>query len=274
MTSVSQSTSQSSGVWQSGKAYEPYMGKWSRMIAQRFIAWLDVAPGSSWLDVGTGTGAVAEAIANNASPAQVVAMDRSDGYLRFAQESGVSGPVRWCIGDATALEFSDRSFDAVVSGLMLNFLADPSRTAREMRRVAAAGAIVAAYVWDYGEGMRILRHFWDVAIDLDRDCIARDEAMRTDAWRPQALERLFQAAGLEQVHVQPLEIQARFDTPAAYWQPFTGGQGTVASYVMSLPSPERDRLKAAVLERLDVAHDGSVTLPVRAWAVRGRRGQS
>jgi ubiquinone/menaquinone biosynthesis C-methylase UbiE len=46
----------------------------------------------------------------------------------------------------------DGCVDAVVSGLALNFVPDPSRAVAEFARVAVPGAVVAAYVWDYAEG--------------------------------------------------------------------------------------------------------------------------
>src|SRR5215203_3657595 len=49
-------------AWNSGDAYEPYVGRWSRLVAREFLGWLAVAPGGRWLDVGCGTGALAETI--------------------------------------------------------------------------------------------------------------------------------------------------------------------------------------------------------------------
>jgi len=55
-------------VWASGDAYEPYVGRWSRLIARQFIAWLGVPRDKTWLDVGCGTGALSQVILDNASP--------------------------------------------------------------------------------------------------------------------------------------------------------------------------------------------------------------
>ncbi|MGI5460704.1 hypothetical protein ACQEWB_47580 [Streptomyces sp. CA-249302] len=51
--------------------------------------------------------------------------------------------------------------DGVVSGLLLDFRPEPSVAIAEAARVVAPGGVAAAYVWDYGEGMEFLRHFWD-----------------------------------------------------------------------------------------------------------------
>ena len=43
-------------VWASGAAYEPYVGRWSRMVAAEYLGWLEVPAQRRWLDVGCGTG--------------------------------------------------------------------------------------------------------------------------------------------------------------------------------------------------------------------------
>ena len=62
-------------VWASGDAYEPYVGRWSRLVAREFISWLDTPPSKDWLDVGSGTGALCEVILATASPRQVTGID-------------------------------------------------------------------------------------------------------------------------------------------------------------------------------------------------------
>ena len=43
----------------------------------------------------------------------------------------------------------------------------PDRAVAEFARVPAPGGVGAAYVWDYAEGMAMLRLFWDAAVALD-----------------------------------------------------------------------------------------------------------
>jgi hypothetical protein len=44
-------------VWAAGDLYEPYVGRWSRLVAREFLSWLSVPADMDWLDVGCGTGA-------------------------------------------------------------------------------------------------------------------------------------------------------------------------------------------------------------------------
>jgi ubiquinone/menaquinone biosynthesis C-methylase UbiE len=71
-------------LWDDGAAYERYVGRWSRPIARQFVRWLAVAPGSAWLDLGCGTGALTQGILDEANPRLVVGCDRSPAYTTSA----------------------------------------------------------------------------------------------------------------------------------------------------------------------------------------------
>src|SRR5436305_14537774 len=73
-------------TWASGAAYEPYVGRWSRLVAREFVAWLAVPAGARWLDVGCGTGALSQIILEVASPGEVIGIDPSEGYIAYARE--------------------------------------------------------------------------------------------------------------------------------------------------------------------------------------------
>lgn len=131
-----------------GDAYEPYVGRWSRLIAREVLDWLGVAPGGHWLDAGCGTGALSQTILHVAAAGQVKGIDRPDGFITHAREHVKDNRASFDVGDAQALPDETASYDAAVSGLVLNFSPQPERAVSEMTRVVKSGGIVAAYAWD------------------------------------------------------------------------------------------------------------------------------
>jgi SAM-dependent methyltransferase len=255
-------------VWEVGDAYEAYVGRWSRPVAREFVRWLGVPAGRSWLDVGCGPGALTTA-ALATGPARVTGIDRSPGFLADAR-ARVGGPLTgFAAGDARALPLPDARFHAVVSGLALNFVPEPQRAAAEFARVAARGGIAAAYVWDYGEGMAMMRYFWDAAAALDPAAGSFDEGRRFPLCAPEPLARLWAGAGLGGVATRPIDVPTVFADFDDYWAPFLLGQGPAPVYVANLDESDRAELAAAIKDALPTAADGSIALTARAWAVRG-----
>jgi len=155
-----------SDFWERGDAYEQYIGRWSRRVAPRFLESLGVPRGRRWVDVGCGTGALSSAILEACAPASLAGIEPSDGFRRTAAAS-FGSHAKILAGSARQIPLPDGSADAVVSGLVLNFVENPVAALQEMQRVAVPGGTIAAYVWDYSAGMQMLRIFWDAAIECD-----------------------------------------------------------------------------------------------------------
>lgn len=257
-------------VWAAGRLYEPYVGRWSRLVARGFLDWLAIPPGMQWLDVGCGTGALSQTIVERCGPAAVTGIDPSAAFIEHAK-AHVQGPVRFLVGDAQSLPLDAASADAAVSGLVLNFVPQPQLALAEMARVVRPGGTVAAYVWDYAGRMELMRYFWDAAAQLDPAAIPLDEGLRFPLCQPQPLAELFEGAGLRRVEGRGIEVATRFQDFDDYWSPFLGGQGPAPGYAMSLDEPRRAALRELIRARLPVAADGSISLVARAWAVRASR---
>jgi SAM-dependent methyltransferase len=260
-----------SEVWAQGSTYEPYVGRWSRLLAREFIAWLGAAPGRRWLDVGCGTGALTGAILDAAQPAEVVGIDLSPAYVAYARERFGSS-ARFEIGDAQALPAASESFDIAVSGLALNFVPEPARAVSEMARVVPPGGVVAVYVWDYAGRMEMMRHFWDAAVALNPSAAPLDEGVRFPLCNPDSLASLWRDARLDQVEVRAIDASTHFTDFDDFWSPFLGGQGPAPGYLMSLPEGQRALLRNRIKDALPIAADGSIDLVARAWAIRGVKG--
>ncbi len=254
--------------WTAGDLYEPYAGRWSRLVAREFVPWLRVRRDCAWLDVGCGTGALCQAILDLAWPGSVSGVDPSEAFVARARER-VKG-ADFEIGTAVDLPFPTGSFESVVSGLVLNFVPDHSRMAEEMRRAAKPGGTVALYVWDYAGEMQLMRRFWDAAGELDPAALQLDEGARFPICNPERLAALFRAAGLQDVQSRPIEVPTVFRDFDDYWTPFLSGQAPAPAYCVSLPEAGRARLRERLRETLPFETDGSLRLKARAWAVRGR----
>lgn len=259
---------QVSDTWERGSPYEQYVGRWSRRVAPLFLSWLSIPAGRRWLDVGCGTGALCAAIVDRCSPASVTGVEPSEGFLKTATEN-LAGRAAIHQGSATAIPLGDASVDVVVSGLVLNFVPDQRAALLEMARVADQGGTIAAYVWDYAGKMELMRLFWDAAVELDPAAAKLDEGIRFPLCRPEALEKLFAGAGLNEVVVKFIDIPTPFESFDDYWRPFLGGQGPAPAYAMSLDEAARARLRDRIRERMPILPNGSIALVARAWAVRG-----
>ena len=259
--------------WDDGVAYEAYIGRWSRPVAARFVDWLAIAPGARWVDVGCGSGALTETILTRADPAVVSGIDPSAALVATARDRIRDSRARFAVGDAASLPLDDASADAVVSGLVLNFVPDLAVALHEMRRVAVAGATVAAYVWDYAGRMDLLRRFWDAAVALDPTARPLDEAVRFAVCAPDPLAYAFVATGLTDVATDAIEVPTVFRDFDDFWQPFVRGTGPAPAYVASLDEGRMAALRERLLSSLPTEPDGSIRLVARAWAVRGRAGR-
>lgn len=257
-------------MWRDGSSYDSYVGRWSRRVAERFVPWLEARRGAEWVDVGCGTGVLTRAIIDLENPGGVVGVDPSAPFLAVAGRAIRDERVQFVEGQAGALPLPDASADVIVSGLVLNFVADVDAALVDMRRVARAEGLIGAYVWDYAAEMQLIRLFWDAAVALDPGAAHLDEGARFPICRPEALQAAFGTAGLGDVEVASIEVPTHFKSFDDYWEPFLGGVGPAPDYVASLPEAGLARLRERLATTLPREPDGSIELIARAWAVRGR----
>ncbi len=257
-------------VWAAGDFYEPYVGRWSRVVAREFTAWLGAPAGQRWLDVGCGTGALSQTVLERCAAASLVGIDPSEGFIAHAREHTVDPRAEFRTGDARNLPVESAAFDTAVSGLVLNFVPDHAKAVSEMRRaVRPHTGVVASYVWDYAGEMQMMRQFWDAAVGLDPAARDKDEGVRFPLCRPEPLRDLFVGAGLAKVEVRAIDAPTVFRDFDDYWTPFLGGQAPAPGYCMSLSEERRMALRDRLRKTLPSRPDGSIHLIARAWAVRG-----
>lgn len=241
-------------------------------MADRFLDWIGARGGLAWLDVGCGTGAVTAEILRRTDPAAVVACDPSPDFANHTRRRFADARLTVVPAGVDALPGTAGEFDVIIAGLMLNFTPDPLAAVRAMAQRLRPRGTVAAYVWDYSQGMEFLRIFWDEAGTMDPRAVELDEGRRFPLCQPDALASLFAAAGLHDVSTTGLEIPTRFASFEDYWEPFLGGTGPAPGYVSTLSDKDRDRLRDRLRARLVRSPEGTIDLRARAWAVRGRAG--
>lgn len=264
-------TNSSSFVAASGGGYEQVMGRWSRRLAEPFLDFVGTSAGERVLDVGCGTGCLSSALAQRVSVLEVCAVDLSSAYIDYARHSNPDSKIAFQVGDACALNFPDRSFDRVLSLLLLHFVPSTHQAIAEMRRVAKPGATVGAAVWDVRGGFVANRIFYDTAAALDPKAGARRARNYTRPMtQPGQLVDAWLAAGFKDVAGTTLAIRMEFSSFDDYWAPYEGKDGPGADYVSNLGGGELARLREAVkLAYVDGEADGPRSYAALAWAVKG-----
>jgi SAM-dependent methyltransferase len=252
-----------------GDDYDFLMGRWSRSMAPLLVQHADVQDGDKVLDIGCGTGSLTKALLDVAPTTQVTGVDGSADFIEICRQGLNDSRATLDQGDAQSLPYSDNSFDKCLSLLVMNFIPDPGQAVKEMCRVTRAGGTVTAAVWDYGEGMEMLRHLWDEAASIDASAIPKHEG-NMPLCRKGELSALWTDCGLTAVNETALSIPMKFDSFDDYWAPFLTGIGPSGSYVTGLDAATQTQLRERLREKLVQGNAGTAFgMKARAWAVRG-----
>jgi SAM-dependent methyltransferase len=241
------------------------MGRYSGPLALRFADAVGATRGQTALDVGCGPGALTGVLVDRLGADAVCACDPSEPFVAecVARHPGVV--VR--VAPAEALPFDDNVFDLALAQLVMHFVSDPDRAAAELSRVVRPGGMVGACVWDLGDGMEMLRRFWDAVVVVDPGA-ASDE--RGPAFGgPGELVELFTRAGLSDVTETTLRVTSTYEDFDELWAGFLAGVGPAGTYCVSLSDDLRSQVKQEMFERLG-SPTGAITLGGVARCAIGR----
>ena len=250
-----------------GEAYERMMGRWSRLVGETFLDWLDRPKSLRWLDVGCGNGAFTEEIIARCAPAAVMAMDPSDEQLAFARTRSGAKMAKFELGDAQKLSFGDGAFDVAIMALVLAFLLDPPKAVAEMARVVRPGGWVATYMWDIQNGGAPTTPIYTAIESLGSTLPVRPNPA---ASRLEAMRGFWEMAGLEAIETRVIRIPVRYADFDDFWDSNTVPVGPQGKVIAGMSPGAREQLRVRLREHLPVTSDGRIVYESFANAVKGR----
>jgi SAM-dependent methyltransferase len=257
--------SEAPNLFADGKAYERLMGRWSRLAGEKFLDWLAAPKNLKWLDVGCGNGAFTEVLIARCAPASVIGVDPSEGQLAYARGRPGTKGAEFRVADAQALPFPETSFDAATMALVIVFVPDPVKAARELVRVVRPGGIVATYMWEFPGGFPLA----PLAVTMKELGLTPPERPNVEASGRDAMRAIWKAAGITAIESEVIRIRVRFSNFDDFWDSNTVPVGPSGKALSELTPSAREQLKTRLRERLPIAADGTIVYEAFANAVKG-----
>ena len=249
--------------------YEHFMGRWSACLAEPFLDFAGIHPGSTVLDVGCGTGTVSLTLAQRG--ATVVGVDASEPYLDGARRLRSHPAVTYELGDACDLPYASASFDACVSTLVIDVIPDVDQVAAEMRRVTRPGGVVACGTFDFWGGFGVLDLVLDSGAVLDEGIRnLRAQIKGRPIVRANGQANLWRQTGLVDVVEVPMVLSFDYADFEDYWSSFSTGPTRIAQHLTTLPAGLRSEIEDHVRDGyLAGLPDGPRSFAVVLRALRG-----
>ncbi len=223
--------------------------------------------GLRWLDIGCGNGASTEELIARCAPAAVEAIDPSEYQLAYARNRDGARMANFQIGDAQALAFDNDSFDAAIMALVISFLPDPAKGVSEMKRVVRPGGWAAAYMWDIPGGGAPIQPLHDALHSLGIDA---PRPTSSGASTKDALQELWEAAGLASVATRTLRIEVAYSNFDDFWDSNAVPVGPIGKSLEELSPQVKAQLRERLREQLPTAPDGRIAYEAFCNAVTGR----
>jgi len=180
--------------------------------AGRLVELLHPSPGSRWLDVGAGSGAIAQQAATwPGCQGKVVGCDFAATMVYLAKQE--TPGVAFCQMDAEHLGFPNASFGSVTCAFSLFQFPDMGRALTEMWRVLGPGGRLGLSNWGPGYFSPVAR----LQRDLFREFGLRPLLTNPIAFKPDELQSLLHKAGFTTVEWVEEAVEIWFGNPQEVW---------------------------------------------------------
>jgi SAM-dependent methyltransferase len=226
---------------------------------------LDPSEGEEWLDVATGTGAVALRAARRG--ARVTAQDIATALLDYASRAAAAErlEIQFDFGDAAQLPYGDRSFDVVSSAFGVSFVPDHEAAAAELGRVCRPSGRLGLVDWlpeRYPEFEEMLAQF--------RPTDAGGGRKRLNWGRADHVRKLLGETFELEFHEG--NSPWRGESGEAVWELYATANGKARRWISSLPTHRRKALRDAWVDYFESYREGGHVAAPRAYIiVIGRR---
>ena len=230
-------------------------------IHEQLVARLEPRAGERWLDVATGTGAIAIRAAR--AGAEVVGVDIAPALLEQARTNADRLQIRWDEGDAQDMPYEDAAFDVVASCFGAIFAPDDEAVGRELARVCRPGGRLGLTAW---------RASWELDDVYDAAAGGREGAGRDPVlWGDDAHVRGLLGDSFE-LEFEPGVCRLSFDSPEQVWEWWSTVVPPFVALLEGLAPDRRDAVReqlVALAERRRT--NGRVELARDYVLVLGRR---
>lgn len=224
----------------------------AQKVSDKLVQMAELKPGDRVLDVATGIGEPAMTAARRVRPSgKMTAIDISPQMVSIAtaraKSLGLEGIIEFRQSDAEQLDFTDGSFDAVLSRWGMMFLPNLPSVLARIKRMLVGGGRLAAAVWSTPSRVPVL----DLAFTAVRKAInAPPPPPGTpsvfDLADTDLLERLFSQAGFSQIRVEILNVTFGFDSAST----FTAFHRQVTAPIQAMLASQTEERKQQVWDSL------------------------